>query len=95
MKNSRNPDSMPGGNNRRKSITDFIQFEDATSVIWPWAASAEALLQNETLLLEVEKTVCFDESGNCDTDELYAAMDRIAGINPAIEPKTRPMEEWV
>ncbi len=93
MKNSINPDSMPGENKRRKSIIDFIQFEDSTSVIWPWAVSAEALLQNEALLLEVEKAVCFDESGNCDTDELYAAIDRIAGINPAIEPKTNPKKE--
>ena len=93
MKNNRNPDSMPGENNRRKSVIDFIQFEDATSAIWPWAVSAEALLQNEAMLLEVEKRVCFDESGNCDTDELYAAIDQIVGINPAMEPKTRPTEE--
>ena len=93
MKNNRNPDSMPGGNNRRKSVIDFIQFEDATSAIWPWAVSAEALLQNETMLLEVEKRVCFDESGNCDTDGRYAAIDQIVGINPAMKPKTRPTEE--
>lgn len=74
-------------NEQRKGIIDFIQFEDATSLIWPWAVSADTLLKSEPLLQAIEKAVHFDSAGQCDTDELYWAIDRIVGVNPVIEPK--------
>ncbi|WP_325213493.1 hypothetical protein [Oscillibacter sp.] len=70
---------------QRKSIIDFIRFEDASSEIWPWAVSADDLLKSEPLLEAIEKAVRFDAAGRCGTDELYWAIDRIAGVNPVLQ----------
>ena len=69
---------------RIKAIIDFINFEDETSLIWPWAVPAEDLLQNKATLLNIAEAVYFDESGCCDTDELYDAIGQMVGINPAL-----------
>lgn len=51
---------------------------------WPWAVSAEDLLQNEEILLELEKVVDYDKKSGFDTEKLYDALDQIIGINPAL-----------
>lgn len=70
---------------RRQFIIDFVRFEAETSNIWPWALSADEIIQNEELLGEVERIVEFDQEDKCDTDALYSALDRLAGINPTLE----------
>lgn len=70
---------------RRQFIMDFIRFESETANIWPWALSADEIIQNENLLGEVERIVEFDQEDKCDTDVLYSALDRLAGINPALK----------
>lgn len=67
---------------QRQAIIDFIKFEEETSVIWPWAASAGEMIQSD--LRAVERAVQFDLQDNFDTDELYAALDRAFGVNPAL-----------
>ena len=81
---------MPEEDVARKAIIDFVIFESATSVIWPWALPADEILQNEELLRKVEKAVSFDSQGSCDTDALYDALDRIVGINPALNEAPAP-----
>lgn len=68
----------------RQAVIDFINFEDATSQIWPWAMTAEKLLQNEEALQKIVKAAEHDGTGKCDTDELYDAISRIAGVNPIL-----------
>lgn len=68
----------------REAIVDFVTFEDETSLIWPWAIPAEDILQNEETLLKIEAAMRLDETGYCDTDNLYDAIDRIVGINPVL-----------
>lgn len=68
-----------------KAIIDFVQFEDSTSIIWPWALSADEITQNEELLRKVKMAVSFDPQGDWDTDELYEALDRIVGVNPVLK----------
>ncbi len=75
---------MPELDAERQSIVAFIKFEDSTSAVWPWALSAEEILRNTDMLRTVERAVRFDSTGRCDTDELYEALDRIAGVNPAL-----------
>ena len=70
---------------RRQFIIDFVRFEAETSNIWPWALSADEIIQNEELLGEVERIVEFDQEDKCDTDALYSALDRLSGINPTLE----------
>lgn len=70
--------------NVRQAVIDFINFEDETSQIWPWAMTAEELLQNEEALQKIVKAVEHDGTGECDTDELYDAISRIAGVNPIL-----------
>lgn len=65
-------------------VIDFLKFEDETSSIWPWAISAEILIQSEELLLSIASAIHVDETGSCATEELYDAIDRIVGINPII-----------
>lgn len=67
---------------QRLAIIDYIQFEDETSEIWPWAVSAEELLQSD--LRGVEKIVHFENGDHFDTDELYFAINHIFGINPIL-----------
>lgn len=76
---------MPELDEERRAIIDFINFEDETAVIWPWAVSADEIIQNSETLRKVEKAVVFDRENNFDTDELYHALDRIVGINPALD----------
>lgn len=68
---------------RRKAILDFIKFEAETSVVWPWAMSATEMCHKEGFLSAVEKAAPFDEGGSCETDDLYAVIDTLAGVNPA------------
>ena len=63
----------------RKAVTDFIQFEDETSLIWPWAIPADRLLEDEELLQKIVETVRFDETGNYAADDLYDAIDKTIG----------------
>lgn len=69
---------------RIEAIVDFVTFEDETSLIWPWAIPAEELLQNQETLLKIASAIQLDETGRCDTDELYDAIDQIVGINPVL-----------
>lgn len=69
----------------RQKIIDFIQFEDETSEIWPWAISAEKLIQDGEALQKIAEITQFDESGQYDTDDLYSAINQVAGINPALQ----------
>lgn len=75
---------MPELDREREAIVDFLRFEESTSTIWPWALPANEILQNEELLRMVEKAVSFDSQGSCVTDELYDALDRVIGVNPAL-----------
>lgn len=70
---------------QRQFIIEFIRFEESTSAIWPWALSGEEIMRDSSLLKEVERSIHFDETGGCDTDELYEALDRIAGVNPELK----------
>jgi len=75
---------IPELDDPRAAIVDFIRFEESTAVTWPWAVSAEDLLQNEEILLELEKVVDYDKKSGFDTEKLYDALDQIIGINPAL-----------
>lgn len=75
---------MPEPDERRQAIIDFINFENETAVTWPWAIPADEIIQNSETLRKVEKAVVFDRENNFDTDELYHALDRIVGVNPAL-----------
>ena len=70
--------------NVRQAIIDFINFEDETSKIWPWAMSAEELLLSEETLQQIAKTMRPDEAGEYGTDELYDAISQVAGVNPTL-----------
>lgn len=80
MRNN-NPVIQPN-NMAQIAIVDFIKFEENSSQIWPWAVSVEDILQNETMLRAIEQAVSFGAHGEFNTDELYDAIDQIAGINP-------------
>lgn len=77
-------DKVSDETKRLEAIVDFVNFEDETSLIWPWAVPAEELLQDKEVLLKIAEAVYFDETGCCDTDELHDAIDRIVGINPVL-----------
>jgi len=68
----------------RQDIIDFIQFEYETSVIWPWAISANRLLQDEDKLQKIVDAMQCNETGCYDTDDLYEAIEKIAGTNPLL-----------
>lgn len=84
---------MPEEDEARKAIIDFINFESATSVIWPWAVPAEEIIRDEKTLRKLERAAGFDQEGNFDTDVLYAAIDRIVGVNPVLEEGPAPGSE--
>lgn len=84
---------VPEKSVRRQAICDFICFEDETSVIWPWALSADELLQNENILNEIEQAVCFNQADEYDTDELYEAINRIAGVHPTLVESNQKMTD--
>ena len=77
-------ENIPDESKRLEAIVDFVTFEDETSLIWPWAIPAEDILQNQETLLKIAAAIHFDDTGSCDTDELYDAIDRIVGINPVL-----------
>ena len=84
-KNERNVGSgTTGQENIRQAILDFITFEDEPSQVWPWAMTAEEILQNEEILQKIAVTVRSDISGKCDTDELYDTISEIVGVNPTL-----------
>lgn len=84
---------MPELDNRRQAIIDFVRFEEETSLIWPWAASPDEIMQNDDTLLQVEKDIHFFAEDDYDADELYDALNRIVGINPALNPISDPDSE--
>jgi len=84
QKEGKNMGGIPERPKLRQDITDFIQFEDETSLTWPWAISAEKLLQNEEMLQKIVDAVRFDENGCYDADDLYDAIGKIAGANPTL-----------
>ena len=84
---------MPEEDVARKAIIDFVNFESATSVVWPWAVPAEEIIQSEKILRKVERAAGFEQEGNFETDVLYAALDRIAGVNPVLREEPGPSPE--
>lgn len=64
---------------RREAILNFIKFEDSTSQIWPWKLSANELRHSDALLYEIERLAPFDANDNVETDDLYDAIDKVAG----------------
>ena len=77
---------------QRQVITDFVCFEAETAQTWPWAVSAEKLLQDEEKLNAAADSVRFDAEGCCDTDELYETLDRIFGVNPSLRTDDAPAD---
>lgn len=69
----------------RQAILDFIRFEEETSRIWPWAISAETIIQSDEMLKEIECTIRSECEESFDADNLYDAIDRVAGVNPELE----------
>ncbi len=69
----------------RQAILDFIRFEEETSRIWPWAISAEAIIQSDEMLKEIECAIHSERGEDFNTDDLYDAIDRVAGVNPELE----------
>lgn len=65
-------------------VVNFLKFENETSLTWPWVIPVGTLIQSEELLLSIALVIHVDETGSCDTEELYDAIDRIVGINPMI-----------
>lgn len=64
--------------NVKRSIVNFISFEGATSIIYPWAISPEIIIQD--YLEKIEKEC----NGHDDTDTIYDAIDKICGVNPVV-----------
>lgn len=94
LKNEQGTDAKkPEISVRRRVILDFIKFEAETAVVWPWAMPAEKMLQDEAFLSTLEEAVTFDESGSCDTEALYEAIDKLAGVNPAFEGKPEEKQD--
>jgi len=75
---------IPEQSRLRQDIIDFIQFEEETWLIWPWAISARFLLRNENVLSKIADAVRFGETGCYDTDDLYEAISKVTGNNPAL-----------
>ncbi len=69
----------------RQAILDFIRFEEETSRIWPWAISAETIIQSDEMLKEIEWVIRSERGETYDTDSMYDAIDRVAGVNPELE----------
>ncbi len=65
-------------NSIKVSIMNFVNFENETSIIYPWAISAEDIITKH--IDEIEKEC----NGNNDTDIIYEAIDKICGTNPKI-----------
>lgn len=82
-------------NKRLENIIDYVNFEAATSIIWPWAIPAEELLQRREKLLSVAETIYLDENGLCDTDEMYEELTRAFGLNPILAEGNQPEEGMV
>lgn len=74
----------------RGAIIDFVNFENATSIIWPWAVPADEIIQSEETLRKLERAVGFEQGEAFDTDVLYAALDRIVGVNPVLKEEPVP-----
>lgn len=60
-----------------KALKDFISFEFETSKIYPWAISPDNIMNH---INEIYKEC----GGNEDTDDLYFAIDKVCGVNPAL-----------
>lgn len=69
---------------QRQEILDFVLFEDSTSIIWPWAVSAEEIRGDEQKLTAVESMLFYDPQTGYDTDQLYDALDTVFGANPVL-----------
>lgn len=54
-------------------LLDFVEFEEETSVDYPWAMSADEIMTHAVAIYEF----CY---GNSDTDCLYNAINMICGI---------------
>ena len=69
---------------QRRDVLDFIMFEDSTSLIWPWAVPAEIICRDEEKLKAVEAMLDYDPEVGCDTEQIYAALNKVFGCNPAL-----------
>ncbi len=78
---------------QRREILDIVMFEDQTAVIWPWAATAEEICQDEEKLKAVEAALHYDLKNGYDTEQLYEALDQIFGINPALAEERETFNE--
>ncbi len=63
----------------RDDIRDFMEFEEATSIIYPFAAVYEELSEGT---IQAIVTKC---EGHRDTETLYEAIQEIVGYNPKLD----------
>lgn len=83
----------PELDDERQAIIEFIRSEDEKSSLWPWATPADEIIQSDTILRQLEKEIHFSAWGDFNADELYDALNRIVGINPALNPVSGPDKE--
>lgn len=60
-----------------KSIIDYIEFTEATSIIYPWAISGDEIIKNH--IKEIED-ICFYDETEC----IYESITKIVGLNPKL-----------
>lgn len=73
--NNDQPDEV----NVRQAIRDFMEFEEETSILYPFASAFQELSEDSLLAIEAK---C---SGNTDTETLYDAIEAVVGVNPKLK----------
>lgn len=71
-----------------QDIVDYIQFEQATSVIWAWAVTGDEMLANEHALREIAGRLT--GAGAWDTESIYEELTETFGTNPVLLPDQGP-----
>lgn len=69
---------------RRTEILNLVALEEETAEIWPWAATAEEISQDDEKLSAVEAMLHYSPDFGCDTDQVYQAIEQVFGLNPIL-----------
>ena len=68
-----------------KELQDFMDFEDATSVTYPWAMPAGEIMERASEIHEAYRRACpLYRGGETDSDYLREAIETVCGTNPVL-----------
>lgn len=72
-------------NKVRQDVRDYVTFEDATAIIYPYSMPAEDILANKNGVLDsiVEDILsyCAEFETEADTEIIHDAIERYAGVS--------------